>query len=189
MADASNKTNSKVDLVETTIKILQGLAIIIGIWATYTEFKKQNEEKKFQDEKDFKQTAKEFRKYFYQKQLEYYAEAAETTATLATENLRSEDYLKARKTFYRLFWGRLSIVEDKCVEEKMVQFESLLSLYEANSQQQIELISHCNKATTTGMITATQKQLQQASLRLAHDASSYTINIWVDSTERKNYNR
>ncbi len=35
----------------------------------------------------------------------------------------------------------------------------------------------------------TQDDLKQASLRLAHDASLYTINVWVDSTERKNYNR
>ena len=35
----------------------------------------------------------------------------------------------------------------------------------------------------------TKEDLKQASLQLAHDASIYTINVWLDSTERKNYNR
>jgi len=30
---------------------------------------------------------------------------------------------------------------------------------------------------------------EQASLKLAHAASKYAINVWLDSTERKDYNR
>ena len=163
----------KIDLVEKLTKILQGLAIIIGIWATYNEFRKQNEEKKQQEvarvqqEKDrFEQTAKEFRKDFYEKQLEYYAEATEATATLATENKSSKDYAEARKKFYRLFWGKLSIVEDKSVEKRMVEFEELLQQAEAGD------------AGT---------DLEQASYRLARDARKYTLEVWIDSSDRKNY--
>ena len=90
--NASLNGKPKIDLVEKVTKILQGLAIIIGIWATYNKFRKQNEAKKEQEiarvqqEKDrFEQTAKEFRKDFYQRQLEYYAEATKATTTLATE--------------------------------------------------------------------------------------------------------
>ena len=33
------KSKSGIDLIETIIKILQGLAIIVGIWATYYAYK------------------------------------------------------------------------------------------------------------------------------------------------------
>ena len=36
---------------------------------------------------------------------------------------------------------------------------------------------------------AVKEELEQASLKLAHDASRYTISVWVDSAERSNYNR
>jgi hypothetical protein len=163
----------KIDYVEKLTKILQGLAIIIGIWATYNEFRKQNEERRQQEvarvqqEKDrFEQIAKEFRKDFYEKQLEYYAEATEATATLATENKDSKDYKEARKKFYRLFWGKLSIVEDKSVEGRMMEFHELLQRYEDGD---------------------TDADLPQASYRLARDARKYTLEVWIDSSDRKNY--
>lgn len=161
----------KIDLLEKATKILQGLAIVIGIWATYNEYRRQNEVRLQQERDRYEQTAKEFRKHFYEKQLDYYAEATEATATLATEELNSPDYIQARKTFFRLFWGKLSIVEDKSVEASMVQFKNLLLQYE-NREEGVS-----------------QQDLQQASLKLAHDASRYTINVWIDSTEQKNYNR
>lgn len=169
--EVSKKFKSKIDLVETVIKILQGLAIIVGIWATWYAYQKQNEENRIQELKQREQTAREFKKSFYEKQLQYYAEAAEATATLATEKKGSEDYVKARRTFDRLFWGRLSIVEEKTVEARMVQFKKILEAYEQTETEEIK------------------EDLKQASLQLAHDASRYTINVWVDSTDRKNYNR
>ena len=161
----------KIDLLEKATKILQGLAIVIGIWATYNEYRRQNEARLQQEKDRFEQTAKEFRKHFYEKQLDYYAEATEATATLATEVIGSADYIQARKTFFRLFWGKLSIVEDKSVEASMVQFKNLLLKYESKEED------------------VSQQDLQQASLKLAHDASRYTINVWIDSTEQGNYNR
>jgi hypothetical protein len=165
------KTKSKLDLVETIIKILQGIAIIVGVWATYIAYKKQNEDRAIQEKASIEQTAKEYRKGFYDKQFQFYSEACDATAILATEKIGTADYIQARKKFYRLFWGRLSIVEDKTVEAKMVEYEGLLSRYEDFNTE------------------VTQSDLQQASLKLAHSASKYTINVWLDSTERKNYNR
>jgi uncharacterized membrane-anchored protein YhcB (DUF1043 family) len=169
--EVKKKFKSKIDLVETIIKILQGLAIIVGIWATYYAYQKQNKENKQREIEQQQQTAKEFRKSFYEKQFQYYAEAVEATSILATEKIESEDYIKAKKSFERLFWGRLSIVEEKTVEAAMILFNNILETYEQTPTAQI------------------REKLRQASLKLAHDASKYTINVWVDSTERKNYNR
>lgn len=165
------KPRSSLDLVETSIKILQGLAIIAGIWATWHAYQKQNEDRRMQERLSYEQTAKEFRRGFYEKQFEYYTEAAEVVATLATEEIGSKDYVEARKKFDRLFWGRLSIVEDKTVEAKMVIFQRLLLEYENRKDE------------------VTRQDLQQASLDLAHAASKYTISVWLDSAERRNYNR
>ena len=99
------KSKSKIDQVETVIKILQGLAIIAGIWATYYAYKKQNDESRAQEIQQRQQTAKEFRKSFYEKQLQYYAEAAEATATLASEDIGTEDYKKANKRFLQAVLG------------------------------------------------------------------------------------
>ncbi len=164
------QSKSKLHTFETVIKILQGLAIIAGIWATWYAYKKQNDDRALQEKQIIEQTAKEFRRGFYEKQFQFYSEASDATATLATEQIGSKDYLEARKNFYRLFWGRLSIVEDRTVEGNMVVFERLLKAYENDEG-------------------ATQSELQQASLKLAHAASRYTINVWLDSAERKNYNR
>ncbi|MEP7372097.1 MAG: hypothetical protein ABI675_01835 [Chitinophagaceae bacterium] len=170
-AEIRKKPKLKIDLIETITKILQGLAIIVGIWATYYAYQKQNKENKQRQIELQQQTAKEFRKSFYEKQFQYYAEAVETTSILATEKMGSEDYTKARKSFERLFWGKLSIVEEKTVESGMIRFNNTLKEYEQTPTDEI------------------REKLKQASLKLAHDASKYTINVWVDSTERKNYNR
>jgi len=162
---------SKIDLVETFTKILQGTAIIAGIWATYFAYQQHNEDIKIQEQAQIQQTAKEYRKSFYEKQLQYYIEAAEVVAIISTEEKGTEEYTRAKKNFYRLFWGKLSIVEDKTIEKRMIQFRTLLEKYEQNEGN------------------VTKEDLEQASLNLAHDASKYTINVWLDSTERKNYNR
>ncbi len=161
----------KTDLFEKSIKIVQVLAIIIGIVFTYLEYKTYNSEKIEKEKERNAQTAKEIRMHFYKLQLDYYAEATEAAATLATEDIGTEDYQKARKRFIRLFWGRLAIVEEKTVESRMLRFKNLLDKYEKTDSQ------------------VTKTQLEQASLKLAHDASKYTINVWVDSIERINYNR
>ena len=163
--------SSKINYSESAFKILQALAIISGIWATYFAYTQQLDAKKMQEKEQLLQTAKEFRKSFYEKQLQYYTEAVEAAATLATADKESDDYKKAKKEFYKLYWGRLSIVEDKTVEARMMQFNNLLISYEQPNSE------------------VDKEDLKQASLRLAHDASIYTINVWLDSAERKNYNR
>ncbi len=163
--------NSEISMLEKSIKIIQALAIIIGIWFTYQEFKRYNDEKIEKEKERNAQTAKEIRMHFYQLQLDFYTEAVEATATLATEDKNTIDYQNARKNFMRLFWGRLAIVEEATVEAKMIAFKNLLDDYE-NPDSNIS-----------------KKELQLASLDLAHDASRYTIGVWVDPRERENYNR
>src|SRR5690348_5615866 len=65
------------------------------------------------------------RQPFLQKQLELCFQAAEAAGGLASETdpARWETY---RLTFWRLYWGPLSIVEDRAVEEAMVKLGKLV---------------------------------------------------------------
>src|SRR4051794_26434518 len=60
------------------------------------------------------------RQPFLQKQLELCFQATETAGRLASETDPAE-WEKARLTFWRLYWGPLSIVEDRAVEGAMVE--------------------------------------------------------------------
>lgn len=160
----------KADRFERVLKIIQALAIVIGIFFTYLEYKRYNDEKLEREKERNAETAKEIRMHFYQLQLDFYTEAVEATSILATENMNSVDYLEARKKFMRLFWGKLAIVEEKTVEAAIIRFKILLDQYENPD------------------INIPQEQMEHASLDLAHDARKYTINVWVDSTARINYN-
>lgn len=65
------------------------------------------------------------RQPFLQRQLELVFKASETAAILATER-DPASWESARKTFWQLYWGPLSIVEDRDVEAAMVSFGRLL---------------------------------------------------------------
>jgi hypothetical protein len=87
--------------------LLTLLTAVIGIWQFTAEQRQAN------------------RQPFLQKQLELSFQAAETAAKLATETDPAE-WEKARTTFWRLYWGPLSIVEDRAVESAMVNLGKLI---------------------------------------------------------------
>jgi hypothetical protein len=72
-------------------------------------------------------TAQKNREPFLKKQLELCCLASETAAQLATETDPVE-WEKARKQFWRLYWGQLGIVEDEKVESAMVILGNLVPI-------------------------------------------------------------
>jgi hypothetical protein len=184
---AKFKSPAKVNLIETLTKILQGVAIVVGIGATWYEFKKYNDEKISKVVEETRQANRDFSKMFYEKQFDYYAEAVEVTAILANEARDSDDYKTALKEYYRLYWGKLSLVEDKRVEARMVQFELLLQNYEGKPTEKERVWDAWSK-TWIPLRMVDQRAMRSASLRLAHDARVHTINTWIDPLDRVNYN-
>ena len=87
--------------------LLSVLTVVAGIWQFSAQQKQSN------------------RQPFLQKQLELCFQASETAGRLATETdpAKWED---ARLTFWRLYWGPLSIVEDQAVEAAMVDLGKLI---------------------------------------------------------------
>jgi hypothetical protein len=65
------------------------------------------------------------RRPFLQKQLELCFEATDAAARVATET-NSAEWEKSRLTFWRLYWGTLSIVEDTAVEGAMVKLGEII---------------------------------------------------------------
>ncbi|MBV8566303.1 MAG: hypothetical protein JO366_17760 [Methylobacteriaceae bacterium] len=99
------------------------------------------------------------RQPFLQQQLDLCFQASDAAARLATETDPAE-WEKARKTFWRLYWGTLSIVEDRGVEEAMVEFGKLVP------------------DAPVAAPTLPMKSLAQPSFQLAHAARDLILASW-----------
>ena len=94
--------------------ILTLLTAVLGIWQFTAQQRQAN------------------RQPFLQKQLELSFQATETAARLASETDAIE-WEKARVAFWRLYWGPLSIVEDRAVEGAMVELGKLIPTQPVNA--------------------------------------------------------
>lgn len=102
-------------------------------------------------------------KPFLERQLKLYTEVSQVAATLST-SADSGERGKATKRFWELYWGELALVENREVEAAMVEL---------------------GKALGRG---ASQSELQQLSLRLAHSCRasldrSWGIHAWTSPDE------
>jgi len=99
------------------------------------------------------------RQPFLTKQLELCFEASDAAGRLATEPDPVE-WEKARRTFWRLYWGVLSIVEDPKVEDAMVTLGHLVPDHPVNN------------------VDLPMKSLQRSSYDLAHAIRRLLLNSW-----------
>jgi hypothetical protein len=161
-------------------KFFQTLAIAAGIVLTVQQYSANSRSERTE-------AAREYQKSFYQAQMAVYTEAVNETAALSTAVPDSPEYLQARQKFYQLFWGRMSIFENKCVEARMVEFRKLLIKFDQKDYTPIQFIDACSPFSCY-YDTVDQVALKKASLRLAHECRVYTINTWLPENERKSYN-
>jgi hypothetical protein len=105
-------------LVDAICKGLATLTLVVGgFWTLYTYLVSRSD----------RTTALtiEAKKPFYEKRLQFYLEAVDAVATIATSSVVAEVELsKAR--FWKLYWGALALVEDREVESLMVEFGTCL---------------------------------------------------------------
>ncbi len=99
------------------------------------------------------------RRPFLEQQLTTCIEATDVASRLATETDPLE-WEKQRTAFWRLYWGRLALVEDRDVEECMVQFGVAL---------------HARLVSDTPLPAT---ELQILSLSLAHAARNLILHSW-----------
>jgi hypothetical protein len=174
------KPVSFFDRFDGPIKLLQGFAIAVGIFATLFQYISNSSHERAE-------AAREYQKSYYQAQMAVYAEAVNETAILSTAMPDSADYLSARQKFFELFWGRMSMFEDKCVEAKMVEFRKLLIKFEQKDYSRVSFKDPCSSSACS-YDTVDQIALKKASLRLAHKCRIYTIQTWLPKEEQTNYN-
>ncbi|PSL44306.1 hypothetical protein CLV51_106172 [Chitinophaga niastensis] len=168
------------DRFDGPIKFFQFIAIALGIFATVWQYKLNSDNAQIA-------AAREYQKSFYQAQMSVYAEAVNEVSILSNVDADSTEYAQARKIFFQLFWGRMSIFEDKCVEAKMVEFQRLLIKFEQQDFRPISFNDSCS-ANICVYDTVTQETLRLAALRLAHQCRIYTLKTWLPESEQKNYN-
>jgi hypothetical protein len=121
--------------------VLSLLTITAGIW--------QYADKRAQSNKE----------PFLRKQLELSFEASDVAARLATES-DPEEWEEARKSFWRLYWGTLAMVEDRGVESAMVKLGKIVP----------------KEPTTTSVLPMTT--LETPSLELAYAARLLILASW-----------
>lgn len=94
---------------ELTLKTLTLCGVVVAaFWAVYT----------YQDTK-----ARDYYSEFWNKKADYFLEASNAASTLGTASKITE-FNNARQTFWRLFYGEMSLVEGSCVKKAMQTFSA-----------------------------------------------------------------
>ena len=161
------RTDLRIKRLDVIAKFIGAAVLLVGIAVPFYQYTRtlEKERRDRADKKaaDDQQLAKqveaariEAQKPFLQRQQELYFAAAVAASRLATLDLGPERDA-ARKRFYELYWGELSIVEDKLVEKAMVRFADTLDDFE---QKKFDKDSGTPKVD--------KLDLQQKSLELAH---------------------
>ncbi len=131
------------------------ISAITAIWIAFQYFQsaaKDREQALETREKEQKQTEREVsariseaRKPFNQLQLATYEEIATVAGVLATAQQGDPTYTDAKRNFYKLYWSRLSMVEDGKVEVAMVNLERAIRNYAARTrpQQNVRVRVYC----------------------------------------------
>ena len=110
---------------------------------------------------DAKAREEEYKRRFWERQIDLYAQAARAASTIATApDIKRADYTTARGRFDQLYFGELCIVESKEVAQQMVTFRTAILEYEKTSSAQ------------------NREALQAISLDLAHACRKSTEEVW-----------
>lgn len=127
--------------------IIGSIVILLGVVVTIRNFGRSH--------------TNSFQSSFWSKQLNYYLQASTYAAELTEHTFDSSDYKTSRKNFNVLYWGPMSIVEDKKVKGAMKEFRNELLIYESNIKDEKALA-----------------RLQQKSFQLARTCRESSIKRW-----------
>jgi hypothetical protein len=141
--------DAKPSLMTVAPILVAALTVIVGVW-------------------QYVQTRQlEFHKRYWEEQVAWYAQATEAAASIATAATFDETR-EARGAFWRLYWGKLSLIESREVEQAMVAFGKELSRCERAPDTCFAQPSASNEATP----------LRKLSYELAHCAAYSLSTTW-----------
>lgn len=135
------------NLWDTIIKILGFLATAASILIGLSQFSKEQASA----------AELEFKRNFWQKQNELYAEVCKNAGTMAAAIGDSTTFKKERQRFLSLYYGQLVLVEDELVETAMRELKSyveILNLRDPNminifKRKVIRLAEACKRSSET----------------------------------------
>ena len=139
------------------------LIAVIGVIVSIHQFNRQQafntvqysqqqafnrEQLREQSNRDFAAREQESKKRYWEEQNQIYKEACDSAATIAAAN-SLEEIREERKKFRRLYWGIMSLVENRSVEGAMVNFGQGLDDWELTKAKPEDMakraytIAHC----------------------------------------------
>jgi len=139
----------RIKKLDVLAKFVGMLALLVGIALPFYQYvrtlekeRQEREEKKTieasQRNREVEAALREARKPFLERQQALYFEATSAASKLSTLDDGGEKE-GARKRFYQLYWGELSVVEDELVEAAMVRFKNILEQYERGQTSKFEV--------------------------------------------------
>jgi hypothetical protein len=123
------------------------------------EDRRRQAEEKLAELRDSLEQRQANKRHFFEQQLELCFSAVESASCLSCE-IAPVEWEKARLAFWRLYWGKLSIVEDQAVEAAMVALGKIVPA----------------EPVTTPILP--MASLQIPSYKLAHAARDLVLRSW-----------
>jgi len=154
--------NDKISLTESITKIIQSLSIVIGIVISIVSFNAAREKEAESRRLELEKRKIEAAKPFLELRQKLYLEAVEAASIwAANEEHNEEEIRKARKRFQELYWGALSVVEDRRVECAMIRMAVSLNITQPTNDD-------CGKLETP----------KNASYKLSHVIRDSLLSSW-----------
>jgi hypothetical protein len=94
------------------------VGVFVGIYVGLQQFKKQQDYNRDQLKV---QSEQELKRKYWEEQIAIYKEACDAVATIASA-VRMEEVQAQCKTFWRLYWGRMSLIENQAVAAAMISY-------------------------------------------------------------------
>jgi hypothetical protein len=179
--DEYQRQDLRIKWLTLLVTFLGFAGTIATIYIQFTAFnaqqKTQQDESIIRANKDAELRADEYKKQFWEKQMDFFAEACQATGTITHAPVDSPEFKQATAKFEELYWGRLAIVESDDVAGQMVAFRDALGT----------LVS----AKSNDEQAAARETLQNISLDLAHQcrktvSDSFKVNL-LPLTELKKH--
>jgi hypothetical protein len=132
-----NKLREYIPVITALVAVV---GVLIGIYQFNTQQASAQIQLQTQAKLEFETRQAELKRRYWEEQVTIYRDATQTAAAIAiSESL--DEVREERRNFWTLYWGEMSLLEHREVEQAMVAFGKQLAAWEA-SQEKPELIEN-----------------------------------------------
>jgi hypothetical protein len=168
-----------LDLTKAVGTLITAAVAVGGAWWAvhrfFLESKEREALRRDQAQKDHKIQLRESQKPFLERQLEYYFDITKVVSQLSTLP-KGQGFDDAKQRFWEFYWGELSIVEDRQVEDAMVNIGYALNA--------LDVVLACDETGTSVLPSdkypEIRKSLKKVHLEQILDSCKIHVNIQND---------